>query len=622
MRGSSMLSIESSTFDLDPKGRLSERRDECAFLLDSAARNSADNRLNRQITIGFWIAVVLLGGMQCWASRHSMNTDGISYLDIASSIAQGNWKAALHAYWSPLYACLLAGGLALFRPSPYWEFPVVHLVNFLVFLATAGSFQFFMIGLNMYRRQHGPNASRFRTSMPERAMLLLGYSLFVSTSLTLINLSTVSPDLTFGLFIFLASGITLRMKTEGASVRAFALLGAVLGFGYLAKTPMMPLSLVFFVSALFAAISSYPPIASSQNYAKLLRLGSQAALGISVFLLVVVPFVSAISTAKRRFTIGDNARLNWAWNINHLPRYHWQGDNQKFGTPLHPARKVFTEPAVYVFDGPLTATYAAWYDPSYWYDGYRPVFDIGSVVAEVVTNSYLYYEIFFGIQAGIAALWIFLFLNGGQSKTILQDLAERWLLLLPAIAALAMYAIVYAEKRYLAPFVVLLWMGLFSALHVAEDAASRRAIRSAVAVAVVLTFIASAKLILGSATPNTAPNVVRWKAPYLQFEISQELHKMGIEPGDKVAWIRPKVFNREQNYEWARLTRVRIIAEIPGSDEGIFWAASACTQSEALKAFDNTGAKALIATKVPEASFLLPWRPIGATGYYLIFLRN
>jgi len=605
---------------------MAEGRNDLAILLDAAAQNSADGVLERRITIGFWIAVVLLGGVQSWASRHTMNTDGISYLDIASSIAQGNWKTAVHAYWSPLYPCLLAVGLALFKPSAYWEFAVVHFVNFFVFLTAASSFQFFMTSLNRYLRQREAiSTSRFWTPLPEWTLLLLGYSLFLSTSLTLINLSTVSPDLTLALFVFLASGITLRMKTGEPSARTFALLGGVLGFGYLAKTPMMPLSLVFFVSAIFAAGSSHPQMAyegASTNSAKLRKLAPQVALGMTVFLLIVVPFVFAISEAKGRLTIGDNARLNWAWNINHLPRYHWQGEDSKFGTPLHPTRRVFATPAVYAFDGPMTATYAAWYDPSYWYEGYRPVFDIRSVVTQVVNNSYLYCTIIFGMQVGIAALWIFLFLNGRQRKHVLEDLVEHWLLLLPATAALAMYAIVYAEKRYVAPFVVLLWMGFFSAIRVPKVAAGRRAAGTAVVVAVVFTFIVPVGLMLTHTAPNVAPDFFNWKGPHLQLEIAEELNRMGIEPGEKVAWIRPKLFNREHNYEWARLARVRIIAEIPGSDEETFWMTSPSVQSEVLRAFEGTGARALITTQLPKGDSPLHWRPVGTTGYYVTFLSE
>jgi hypothetical protein len=342
-------------------------------------------------------------------------------------------------------------------------------------------------------------------------------------------------------------------------------------------------------------------------------------LGIALYCLIAVPFVSAISKSKGRFTIGDSARLNWAWNINHLPRHHWQGEDPQFGAPLHPTRKLFAAPDIYVFDGPFSATYADWYDPSYWYDGYRPVFDAGSVLREIEINGLLYWKIFFGIQIGAVAAWIFLSLNGGQGGGSLSSLEENWLVFLPAAAALCMYAVVYAEKRYVAPFFVLLWMGLFYAIRVPARFADRRATRLAVALGSIFILLPSVGPVLHQSGRKDFFNGE--KAPR-QVEIAEGLHRMGIEAGDKVAWIRPQIFDSDHNYEWARLARVRIIAEIPGSDEEAFWTARPSVQAAALRAFQSTSAKALIVTQLPKGAPLLNWLPVGATGYYLRFLSG
>jgi len=362
----------------------------------------------------------------------------------------------------------------------------------------------------------------------------------------------------------------------------------------------------------------HSPIAPKSSW-NLRTLTAQTALGIALYCLIAVPFVSAISKSKGRFTIGDSARLNWAWNINHLPRHHWQGEDPQFGAPLHPTRKLFAAPDIYVFDGPFSATYADWYDPSYWYDGYRPVFDAGSVLREIEINGLLYWKIFFGIQIGAVAAWIFLSLNGGQGGGSLSSLEENWLVFLPAAAALCMYAVVYAEKRYVAPFFVLLWMGLFYAIRVPARFADRRATRLAVALGSIFILLPSVGPVLHQSGRKDFFNGE--KAPR-QVEIAEGLHRMGIEAGDKVAWIRPQIFDSDHNYEWARLARVRIIAEIPGSDEEAFWTARPSVQAAALRAFQSTSAKALIVTQLPKGAPLLNWLPVGATGYYLRFLSG
>jgi hypothetical protein len=79
---------------------------------------------------------VTLALAECWISRHSMNPDGISYLDLGNVYFKGGW-ADINAYWSPLYAWLLGLNIVL-RPDAYWEFAVAHLTNlcWLVFAAS------------------------------------------------------------------------------------------------------------------------------------------------------------------------------------------------------------------------------------------------------------------------------------------------------------------------------------------------------------------------------------------------------------------------------------------------------------------------------------------------------
>jgi len=108
--------------------------------------------------------------------------------------------------------------------------------------------------------------------------------------------------------------------------------------------------------------------------------------------------------------------------------------------------------------------------------------------------------------------------------------------------------------------------------------------------------------------------------------VAEELHHMEIVPGDKVAWIRPRAplhgEPSRERYDWARLARLKIVAEIPGIEEKAFWEASPSTQSEVTRALAGTGAKALISTQPPMDGSKLPWQPIGSTGFYLVFLSQ
>src|SRR5262245_66056250 len=64
--------------------------------------------------------------LHAYANRHLINPDGISYLDVASAYARGDFAEAVNAYWSPLYSWLLAAVFTLMRPTAYWECTVAH----------------------------------------------------------------------------------------------------------------------------------------------------------------------------------------------------------------------------------------------------------------------------------------------------------------------------------------------------------------------------------------------------------------------------------------------------------------------------------------------------------------
>lgn len=110
-----------------------------------AEQLSAPEKRGRHVmsSVYFWWAICLAwAGVLTWAGRHSMNSDGLSYLDMASEAAHRGPGNLINGYWSPAYSALIAVALLLLRPSP--EVPLVHLVNFLVFILALLSFTFFV----------------------------------------------------------------------------------------------------------------------------------------------------------------------------------------------------------------------------------------------------------------------------------------------------------------------------------------------------------------------------------------------------------------------------------------------------------------------------------------------
>ena len=81
--------------------------------------------------------------------------------------------------------------------------------------------------------------------------IALGYCLFLLSSLDMIGVWEESPDMFVAAFVYLASGILLRMRNGGTSYLTYAFLGMTLGFAYLSKAVMFPLSFIFLSLSLF-----------------------------------------------------------------------------------------------------------------------------------------------------------------------------------------------------------------------------------------------------------------------------------------------------------------------------------------------------------------------------------
>ncbi len=181
----------------------------------------------------------------------------------------------------------------------------------------------------------------------------------------------------------------------------------------------------------------------------------------------------------------------------------------------------------------------------------------------------------------------------------------------PAVAALAIYAMVHVEARHVAPFLVLLWAGLFSGLTIPAFAGSRRFVRS---VALAVVFIMGARL--AKSAGHDLLLVLRPPA-HVAWEVADGLQGMGVQPGDKVASIGTTIFAY-----WARLARVTIVAEIPPQGVKEFWAASSEVQARAVQAFAKTGAKVVVTDAPPPVVSHPGWQRIGRTDYYAYVLSR
>ncbi|HEY6122096.1 MAG TPA: hypothetical protein VIV66_19215 [Pyrinomonadaceae bacterium] len=589
--------------------------------------NHADQE--RRLSRGAWLVVFILGFVQAWATRYQIEADGISYLDIADKYLQRDWAAAVNAYWSPLYSWLLAAGMFAFRPSSYWEYPLVHLINFLVYLVAFGCFEFLLFQIIRYQ-QAGTDYRGDGSFLPTWAWQSIGYVLFLWSSLFLITISVVTPDMVVAAFVFLLAGIMIWIRLHPERWTGFVCFGLALGVAYLAKSVMFPLAFVFLTVCLL-------------SLGKLRRNWPRLLMSCLLFLLVCAPFILALHRAKNRWTFGDSGRLNYVWAVDGTEPIHWQGQPPGTGVPSHPTRKVFESPAVYEFKEPFKVTYPPWYDPSYWYEGAvsrsSPVGHLispgGHLISsgghlEVAGNVMLhFYAVFINTPIGMAILFTFLVLTLYSRPKVRQWIAgiTLWNILLPAIAALTLYSLVLVETRYIGGFVVLLWLGLFSSVRLGNDDGSRK-LRSAVIIALVASSMIV--IIAKSMAPAyaTLRDVVRKNdiLPSPHWAVADGLSKMGLQAGDPIGSIGYSFGGIENS---ARLTRLRIVAEItvgpyfnPTGDVDKFWHSDPEVQRRVIEVFAKTGAKAIVANQLPPGLSDPPgWKRVGETDAYVYFLR-
>jgi len=567
----------------------------------------------------FWVLGLFLGWLQAWAHRFSLSSeDAVSYLDIGDAYLRGDWHRAINAYWSPLYSWLLGFSIAILKPSPYWEFFVVKLVNLFIFLVAFASFDFFLEQLIKYQ---GKTRSPRSLEIPKWVWIIMGYALFLWGSLKWIGIHLDAPDNATAACVYLASGLLLQMQIRTANRWTYLLFGIVLSLGYLSKSAMFPLAFVFF--AVSFVVSCFEPNNVSKERTRLLGMPLifrrktvlNLLAGMLAFILVVAPFITGISLAKGRLTFGDTGKINYVWYITKTVHgdKHWQGKEPNSGIPKHPTRQIFDFPPTFEFSTPVGGTSPTWYDPSYWYDGLKINFNLVQELNAILRNLEYYYQLFlFNLILG----YLLLVYAGGNVRTSLQQLAANWFLWLPGVTGLGIYMLVinmpgaFWSSRYVAPFIVLVFAGVFS-VHLLNYRQSKRLLISLMMIA--LIFMGQG---LVTQTYDNLVTVVKGVKP-IDWQIAQDLQQLGVKSGDPIAVIG----DADQNAFWARLARVKIVAQVSRSED--FWQADKITRDQVLKAIAKTGAKVVvqqIGTPIPFPE--IGWQKLKNSNCYAYFFPS
>jgi hypothetical protein len=550
---------------------------------------------------------ILLGmaGAAAGALNESMNSDGISYLDIGDAYFAGEWWTAVNATWSPLYPLILGAVLKVIGPGVTAEFAVVHAVGFGLFLLALVCFEFFM--REARRRYYAVAGEKGAVQrLPDWAFTSASYGLFIWSSTALIPVWAVTPDMLVAACLYLSAGLLLRAGAPEGSRRTFAALGVCLGLGYLAKAAMFPMAFVFLA---LGAMQARRRFGTARSVAP--------ALG--AFLVISLPFIGILSVKAGHPTFSDVGWFTFLKHVYRVPVPHFEpGVAPVSGELLHPLTKVETSPPVYGFAEPIGGTYPLAYDPAFWYQGLEAPFDARLQALAIAESLQYYFDLFFRLQGpllGVVLLSLSVAFAAGRRPWS----ADGWQLVVIACAAFGMYALVYVTGRYIGGFVVLFWTGALMLVQMPPGAASRvwmrwagAAMTFALAVNIFTFHLDGLNAMLGWVASPPGMVSASPPPPARPSVIARHLTELGLRPGDPVG-----VIGYSFDAFWARLARVRIVAEISPREVDAFWSKSDDRQAQVIEAFARLGVRAVVAEQVPRDVALPGAVRLGNTSYYV-----
>ena len=547
-----------------------------------------------KLKFAFRAVLITLAFLQAWAGRFFIEPDGVNYLDVADAYLRRDWSHALNGYWSPLYSWLLALAIGVFRPAPYWESTLLHLLNFVLFLLALASFELFAARLLALADAFFSDGD----TRPAWAWWILGYTAFAVCTLRIITLVNDTPDMALAALVFLASGVLCGIARQQQTAITYALLGAILGTAYLAKSVMLPLSIAYMAVV-------------ALGRGGLRKADPRVLTALAGFALIAAPFVLELSKAKGRLTFGDTGKVAYLHQVLGADERD-AGSVARFstgGVTNHVPRRIFGEPPLYLYVTPFSlATYPAWYDVGYWWEGRTPRFLWGRQIDAVGRASTAYFRMLSTEKQWVAG-WLVLAIFVGNWKETLKRISRLWFLWACPLAALGLYSLVLAEPRYAAVWVTILWLALFAAVPWARLDGARN-LGVAVVLAIALTTgIAIAK--------GGTENLARCFRPerHLQWQVAEQLRQMGFRPSEQIAFLGHKTV---ADY-WARLTGLRVTADIPATAMESYWSASAETRGEIARRLRASGVGALVISEPPRNGE--SWQELPGTGYYVKILE-
>jgi hypothetical protein len=594
------------------KSEFSENREE-------AVQTVGQDQRYKSTRLVCWLVCVGFALVEAWSQRQFITEDGVSYLDMSDWLLRHNWHLLVNPIWSPLYPLMIGVVTRITRPSAQWEVPTVHILNLIIFLGALASFEFLLRRvIYVLGRENGRGDANSAAPLPAWTWQLLGYSIFAWSTVGMIwGPRYESPDVCVATLVYLDGGLLLSLRAGAKRSRTCLLLGLTLGLGYLAKAILFPMAFVLMVVAFFM-------IGEWRKAVRPLAITSLVFCGVSA------PLFISMSRRVGRLSYSEVGNLNYAWHVNGAPGRKAAGGPfflPALGPPpylKHPVTLLHMRPDAYGFREPLALTDAPQQDPEYWSAGTKADVNLPDQLRAIGRNLRVLFADghilpMWGLICG-GLLYVFLTHNAlWRLKIILRS----WPLLVPGIVAPGLYLLVYTESRLVAPFLVLVLLGLFPGilLQNPNGAAKRTAIATVVIAASVMVLTALLVVYHLAGFPRSEPS-----HGGLYLLVGKSLNRAGVLPGEEVAIIG----DVSDGSRWARLGRVRIVAQIHREDAHDFWVSDPRVKAEVYDAFAGFGAKAVVAGNdmsdprfpgnTPPPNEMAEWQRLGDSHYYVHLL--
>ncbi len=547
------------------------------------------------LRVGFWTIGVLLVSAQAWIFRYQVSSDSISYLDVSDSVLPGSdWHRLINGVWSPLYPFLLGIFRRIFNISPSNEVVAGHMLNIVIFIFAFACFEFFLVGaVSELESPDGISGENQATvSLPKWAFLSIAYSLFLWAAVTQNSVGMLRPDMLASGFLYLDVGLLLRMRRAPARWTCYLALGALLGMGYLAKAPMLPIGVVILAMTLFVVENWRPAV-------------KMAAAGLTLMLLIGSLYFVPLSRQLGHFTLGESAAYNYLTYVDQVsPHWYLQIPGDALGAFSHPAEKIFSDPPAYAFAVSAPITHPLRFDPAYWIAGVRPHFVLERQIKATMTCLRILRDPLHELRAVMGAVFVLAFLCSSK-RQVLAALVKTWPVWLIGVPGCLMYIIVHLEPRYVAAFLTLFFLGMILGFPIPRETGPKIAL---------LIVIATVTTLLYPAFRETQYGYAHQPQSNVDSQAAQALKSLGIRPGDRVARITSIV----SDYGVERILRVQVVAEVDLQHTGEFWDSPFASQQSLLRTFASRGVKAVIATSPRlSAENQSEWGRLGSTQYWV-----